>query len=156
MLQRLPEPVDVIGVLAVRVDAQETGERHNSREVANESRIATAQISEQERRDLPRLHLVPGPSRRYQRPFIQLRCAALLQITARRFGKIIKLSAVRSEEQSGSACGFELSQRVLCDLLRYRIACAPDGGQEHLSGNLQLGRPLAREKEELIRSGGDA
>src|SRR5262245_14549098 len=156
MLQRLPEPVNVIGVVVMRVDAKETRERHDSRQVANESRIATAQISEQERRGLPYFHFVPWPPRRYQRPFIKLCVAALSQIIARRFGKIIKLSAVRGEEQSGSVCGFELWQHILCELFRCRVACAPDGGQEHLFGNLQLGRPPAREKEELVRSGGDA
>src|SRR5262249_6114822 len=140
----------------MRVDAQETRERHNSRQIANESRIATAQISEQERRDLPHLHLVPGPPRRYQRPFIEFSVAALSQITTRRFGKIVKLSSVPGEEQSGAARDFELWQRVLCDLFRRRVACAPDGRQEHLGGNFQLGRLPSREKEELVRSGGDA
>src|SRR5262245_42567064 len=156
MLQRLPEPGNGISVVVMRVYAQETGERHDSRQVANESRVATAQISEQERRGLPYFHLVPGPPRRYQRPFIQLRVAALLQIIARCVGKIIKFSAVRCEEQSVSARGFELSQRLLCDLFRWRIACATDGRQEHFGGNLQLGRPPAREKEELVRPAGDA
>src|SRR5262252_3727798 len=156
MFQCLPEPVNGIRIVVMRVDAEEARERHDSRQVANESRIATAQVSEQERRGLPHLHLVPGPPRRYQWTFMKLCVAALAQIIARRFGKIIKLSAVRGEEQCGSPCGFELSQHILCDLFRCRIARAPDGRQEHLFGNLQLGRPLAREKEELVRSGGDA
>src|SRR5262245_31021228 len=156
MLQRLPEPSNGVSVVAMRVDAQETRERHNSRQVANESRIATAEICEQERRDPPYLHLVPGPPRRYQSPFIKFSVAAMLQVTARRFGKITKLSAIGGEEQSGPPCGFELSQRILCDLFRCRVACAPDGRQEHIGGKIQLGRPLAREKEELVRSGGDA
>src|SRR5262249_56001589 len=88
--------------------------------------------------------------------FVKGGVAAMSEIMGGRFGKIIKLSAVRGEEQCGSPCGFELSQHILCDLFRCRVSCAPDGRQEHLFGNLQLGRPPAREKEELVRSGGDA
>src|SRR5215510_15929822 len=118
MFKRLPEPGDEIGVITMRIDTQETRERHNSRQIANEPRVAIAQISEQERRGLPSFHLVPGPPRRYQRPFIEPGVASLPQIAARRFCKTVEFSAVRGEEQSGSARGFESPQRVLCDLLR--------------------------------------
>src|SRR5262249_60886822 len=120
MFQRLPEPGDGIGVVVMGVDAQETRERHDSGKVANESRISTAQISEQERRGLPFFHLLPGPPRRYQRTFIEFGVAALSQIIARRFGKNIKPPAGRGGEQWGSSCVFALSQRVLCDLVRLR------------------------------------
>src|SRR5262249_18613027 len=104
----------------------------------------------------PSFHLVPGPPRRYQRPFIEPGVASLPQITARLFRKTVKFSAVRGEEQSGSARGFESPQRVLCNLLRWRVAGAPDGRPAHLSGKLQLGRPRARKKKKLVRAGGDA
>lgn len=67
-----------------RKNAEEAGERQRARQVANESYLATAQICEQERRNGPHFHLVPGVTRAQQNAPLQALRLAVANVAPHR------------------------------------------------------------------------
>src|SRR5262245_4508697 len=121
MLKQLPELGEELWIIPKRVNAKKTRQRHHSRRIANETRIAATQISEQKWRRLSRLHPVPWSPHCDQRSLVESGCLALPQIFAHLFWKIFERPAIRRKEQSRPATRFELSQRVLSNFIRRHI-----------------------------------